>query len=185
MSKRLFDIFFSFLLIILLSWLILLLFLVSSLNLKTFGFFYQERIGQYGKPFVIIKIKTIKNNQDINELGQFLRKYKLDELPQLLNILKGDMSFVGPRPDTAGYYDKLEGENRKILELKPGLTSEASIKYKNEEKLLKKQNNPKKYNDTVLFPNKIKMNLEYYNSRNLFVDLQIIYKTIVSIFNRK
>ncbi len=88
------------------------------------------------------------------------------------------MSFVGPRPDIEGYYDKLEGENRKILALKPGLTSLASIKYAQEEAILANQNNPLKYNDEVIFPDKIKMNLDYYNSHSFFVDLKIILKTI-------
>jgi lipopolysaccharide/colanic/teichoic acid biosynthesis glycosyltransferase len=88
------------------------------------------------------------------------------------------MSFVGPRPDIPGYYDKLEGENRKILELKPGLTSEASIKYANEEELLNQQDDPLFYNDTVIFPDKVKMNLEYYYKQSILVDLQIIVKTI-------
>lgn len=88
------------------------------------------------------------------------------------------MSLVGPRPDVAGYYDRLEGENKKILELKPGLTSMASIKYANEEALLAAQENPLKYNDTVIFPDKVRMNLEYYYHHSLFGDLKIILKTI-------
>ena len=114
----------------------------------------------------------------ISMFGKFLRKSKLDELPQLFNIIKGDMSVVGPRPDIPGYYDLLEGENRKILELKPGLTSEASIKYRNEEMLLQSVSNSKKYNDEVIFPDKVKMNLNYYYNHNLLIDLKIILKTI-------
>ena len=102
----------------------------------------------------------------------------MDELPQFWNIIKGDMSFVGPRPDISGYYDKLEGENRKILELKPGLTSLASIKYANEEYLLKKQENPIGYNDKIIFPDKVKMNLEYYYSNSILNDIKIIWTTI-------
>lgn len=122
------------------------------------------------------------NNNKISPIGSFLRKYKIDELPQLLNILKGEMSFVGPRPDIEGYYDKLTGEERKILELKPGLTSEASIIYKNEEELLAKQNNPLKYNDEVLFPEKIRLNLDYYYNRSIFLDLKIILRTLLTLF---
>jgi lipopolysaccharide/colanic/teichoic acid biosynthesis glycosyltransferase len=113
----------------------------------------------------------------VSKIGALLRNSKMDELPQLWNILIGDMSFVGPRPDIAGYYDVLQGENRKILELKPGLTSLASIKYAKEEELLEKQENPLNYNDTVLFPDKVKMNLEYYYSNSIFGDLKIIWKT--------
>lgn len=114
----------------------------------------------------------------ISAWGKFLRKSKLDELPQLFNILKADMSFVGPRPDIPGYYDLLQGEERKILALKPGLTSEASIKYKNEDQLLAQQENPLHYNDSIIFPDKVKMNLEYYHQRSFWGDLGIIFKTI-------
>lgn len=122
------------------------------------------------------------NNNKISPIGSFLRKYKIDELPQLLNILKGEMSFVGPRPDIEGYYDKLTGEERKILELKPGLTSEASIIFRNEEELLAKQNNPLKYNDEVLFPEKIRLNLDYYYNRSISLDLKIILRTLLTLF---
>ncbi len=116
---------------------------------------------------------------NISAFGKFLRKSKLDELPQLINVLKGDMSFVGPRPDIPGYYDKLEGEQRNVLNLKPGITSEASIKYKNEEAILKGQANPLKYNDEVIFPDKVKMNLDYYYKRTFFGDIKIILKTFI------
>ena len=118
------------------------------------------------------------NTNAISNWGSFLRKTKLDELPQLFNILKGDMSFVGPRPDISGYYDLLQGEERKILKLKPGLTSEASIKYKNEDQILAKQKEPLHYNDAVIFPDKVKMNLEYYRNRSFWGDLAIIFKTL-------
>ena len=114
----------------------------------------------------------------ISSLGWFLRKSKIDELPQLWNVLKGDMSFVGPRPDVAGYYDLLQGEARKILELKPGITSEASIKYANEETLLEQQENPLEYNDIVIFPDKVRLNLNYYYNRSFFGDMVIIVKTV-------
>lgn len=178
MTKRLFDLFFSIILILILSWLILMIFLISSIIFKENGIFIQKRVGKYGKKFNIYKIKSMKNEDEINKFGLFIRNYKLDELPQIYNILKGEMSFVGPRPDIEGYYDTLKGENRKILELKPGLTCEASIKYKNEFQFLLLQDNPKEYNDKIIFPDKVKMNLEYYYSQNLFVDLRIIYKTI-------
>jgi len=114
----------------------------------------------------------------ISKYGNFLRRYKLDELPQLLNILLGDMSFVGPRPDIPGYYDKLKGENRKILELKPGLFSWAAIKYFNEEEELRWHDNPLEYNDNVIFPDKVKMNLHYYYTQSFKEDLRIMWKTI-------
>jgi lipopolysaccharide/colanic/teichoic acid biosynthesis glycosyltransferase len=111
-------------------------------------------------------------------LAAFFRNSKLDELPQLWNVFLGDMSFVGPRPDIAGYYDVLEGENRKILELKPGLTSLASIKYANEDDILAHQENPLVYNDTILFPDKVKMNLAYFYNNSLLGDVKIILNTL-------
>jgi lipopolysaccharide/colanic/teichoic acid biosynthesis glycosyltransferase len=181
MIKRIFDFSFSIFLIFILSWLICILFIIASVNFKSFGIFSQERIGQFGKIFMIYKIKSMNNKKDKNFFGLFIRKYKLDELPQLFNIVKGDMSFVGPRPDISGYYDKLEGDDRKILELKPGLTCEASLKYKDEEDTLKLEKNPLLFNDTIIFPDKLKMNLEYYKNHNIFVDLHIIFKTIKKI----
>ena len=121
---------------------------------------------------------TIGGDLRITNLGRFLRKYKLDELPELLNILKGEMSFVGPRPDLPDYADKLKGDNRKILALKPGITSRASLKYANEEEILAKQDNPINYNNEVIYPDKIKMNLDYYYNHNLWIDIKIIFATI-------
>lgn len=141
--------------------------------------FFQERIGQHGKKFVILKFRTIHpKTSKISRFSAILRKYKIDELPQLFNILIGQMSFVGPRPDIPGYYDLLEGENRKILELKPGLTSEASIKYSNEEEILANVPDRKKFNDEIIFPDKVKMNLDYLERQTFLLDLQIIFKTI-------
>jgi len=178
MFKRIFDFGLAFFLIIFATPYLFIIYILCFIDTKNNGVFIQERIGQYGKSFNIYKFQTIHpKTQKISRFGAFLRRSKIDELPQLFNILKGDMSFVGPRPDIPGYYDKLEGENRKILELKPGLTSEASIKYANEEEILAQQINPIKYNDEIIFPDKVKMNLEYYNSQNFFVDLLIIWKT--------
>ncbi len=111
----------------------------------------------------------------ISKYGNFLRNSKFDELPQLLNILWGQMSFVGPRPDVPGYYDRLQGEERKILELKPGLLSRAALKYYNEEDILNAQQVPLKYNDEVIFPDKVRMNLDYYYNRSLREDLRILW----------
>lgn len=167
------------------GWVILLIFILACFDTSKFGLFIQPRVGQYGKSFKIFKIRTINpKTGKVSKFGKFLRKSKIDELPQLVNILFGQMSFVGPRPDIPGYYDKLEGEEKKILELKPGLTSEASLKYYNEESILKNKDEPLHYNDTVIFPDKIKMNLEYYYKQSFSEDLRIIFKTI-SIFFRK
>jgi lipopolysaccharide/colanic/teichoic acid biosynthesis glycosyltransferase len=123
-------------------------------------------------------MKEVHRVKTISRFGNFIRKTKIDELPQLFNLLIGNMSVVGPRPDVVGYYDKLQGEERKILELKPGLTSLATLKYANEETLLAQQENPLHYNDIILFPDKVKLNLHYYHTRTFFGDLKIIWKTM-------
>ena len=114
----------------------------------------------------------------ITPLGSILRKYKLDELPELWNVLKGDMSFVGPRPDVPGYADRLQGENRLILKLRPGITGPASLKYANEEEILAQVSNPVKYNDEVIFPDKVRINLNYYHNHTFWGDIRLIFQTI-------
>ncbi|CAM3645513.1 sugar transferase [Flavobacterium gelidilacus] len=162
---------------------ILIAYLVTSIDTSSNGLFKQIRVGQKAKLFTIYKLKTINpKTKKISTIGNFLRKSKIDELPQLVNILIGQMSFVGPRPDIPGYYDTLEGENRKILKLKPGLTSEASIKYAKEEMILSQQVDPLAYNDYVIFPDKVKMNLKYYYNQSIFLDLQILFRTIFRSF---
>jgi len=151
--------------------------------------FTQKRVGKKGKLFTIYKFRTmkvshsgssisIKGESRITPLGKMLRRYKLDELPALLNVLKGDMSFVGPRPDVPGYADKLKGEDRKILRLRPGITGPASLKYADEESILAMVENPKKYNDEVIFPDKVNINLDYYHNRSFLGDLEIIINTV-------
>ena len=153
--------------------------------------FKQERVGQHGRIFNIYKIRTMKNDGEKNNnfvttsnddrilpFGKWLRRTKFDEIVELVNVLKGEMSLVGPRPDVEGYADKLEGEDRKILELRPGITGPASLKYINEEEILAKVDNPQQYNDEVIFPDKVKINLEYYNNRTFWGDVRIIINTI-------
>jgi lipopolysaccharide/colanic/teichoic acid biosynthesis glycosyltransferase len=179
MLKKIFDLFFSFVGLLVSGWLLVFFWIIASLDTKSNGLFVQERIGQWGRIFKIYKLKTIcPQTNHITRIGLFLRQTKIDELPQLWNVLKGEMSLVGPRPDVAGYYDVLEGESRKVLELKPGITSEASIKYQNEETLLEQQENPLDYNDTIIFPDKVRMNLEYYYNRSFFGDIGIIVRTV-------
>lgn len=179
MLKRIFDLFFSLIGLLLSAWLIVFFWLMASLDTKSNGLFIQERIGQWGVVFKIYKLKTMHPlTSKISSLGRLLRKLKIDELPQLWNVVKGEMSLVGPRPDIAGYYDLLEGEYRKVLALKPGITSEASIKYQNEETLLAQQENPLEYNDTIIFPDKVRMNLEYFYHCSFFGDVRIIVKTL-------
>lgn len=185
MSKRIFDLFFSFILVSILLVPMCICALVLFFDMGNSPIFIQKRIGQYGKKFVILKFRTIHpQTSKISKFSAILRKYKIDELPQLFNILIGQMSLVGPRPDIPGYYDLLEGESRKILELKPGLTSEASLKYVHEEKLLVDQIDPLSYNDTIIFPDKIKMNLWYYYNQTILLDLRIILKTILQVLKK-
>lgn len=182
MSKRIFDVILAFFGLLLTSGIILLLLLWAKIDTGGSGIFRQKRVGQFGEIFEIFKIRTmnVKNGQ-ISSFGKFVRKYKLDELPQLVNILKGDMSFVGPRPDIPGYYDRLEGEDRNVLLLKPGLCSRATLKFINEEELLAAQKNPLEYNDEIIFPEKIKLNLQYYHNQSFMEDLKILYLSFKKI----
>ena len=153
--------------------------------------FSQKRVGQYGKLFTMYKFRSmtvghggssisVAGENRITPLGVKLRKYKLDELPELWNVLIGDMSFVGPRPDVPGYADILEGNDRRVLELKPGITGPASLKYRNEEEILAMQDDPIKYNDEVIFPDKVKINLKYLDNWSFFEDIKIIIYTVLS-----
>ena len=153
--------------------------------------FSQKRVGQYGKLFTMYKFRSmtvghggssisVAGENRITPLGVKLRKYKLDELPELWNVLIGDMSFVGPRPDVPGYADILEGNDRRVLELKPGITGPASLKYRSEEEILAMQDDPIKYNDEVIFPDKVKINLGYLDNWSFFEDIKIIIYTVLS-----
>ncbi len=151
--------------------------------------FTQKRVGKDGKLFTMYKFRSmtvghggssvsVAGESRITPLGAKLRKYKLDELPELWNVLIGDMSFVGPRPDVPGYADKLQGEDRLILNLRPGITGPASLKYKNEEEILAQVEDPQKYNDEVIYPDKVKINLEYYYHHSLMGDIKLIIQTV-------
>ena len=191
--KRTFDIILSIFAIFLLfpSFLVVSFLIVIDSGFPIF--FLQKRIGRDAKEFNIIKFRTMKKNNEnititvsddnrITRIGKYLRKTKIDELPEILNVLFGQMSFVGPRPDVKGYADKLKGANRKILALRPGITGPASLKYYNEEYILSQKSNPKKYNDEVIFPDKVKINMDYFHNRSFFLDLKIIFATIFRVF---
>lgn len=152
-------------------------------------FFTQQRVGRNGKLFKMYKFRSmtvshsgssisVAGESRITPFGAVLRKYKLDELPELWNVLIGDMSFVGPRPDVPGYADKLEGEDRLILKLRPGITGPASLKYANEEDILAQVEDPIKYNDEVIFPDKVKINLDYYYHHTFIGDIKLIFQTV-------
>lgn len=160
--------------------------------------FSQKRVGKEGKLFTIKKFRTMTSNHGgssvsvagesrITPLGAKLRHYKLDELPELWNVLKGDMSFVGPRPDVPGYADQLKGEDREVLKLRPGITGPATLKYRDEEDLLAKvvkegingYTDPVKYNDEVIFPDKVRLNRYYLNNYSFRTDIKMIVATVL------
>lgn len=186
--KTIFDYILAFLLLPVLLPLIGVLVLLSTLDTGEAGLFSQVRIGKHGKPFKILKVRTMKGEQEsyvttdkthnITTLGRFLRKTKLDETPQLFNILLGQMSFVGPRPDVPGYADSLKGEDRIILSVKPGITGPAQLRYRNEDEELMRQTDPQKYNDEVLWPGKVRINRTYVEDLNFFSDLKYLFRTL-------
>ena len=149
----------------------------------------QTRIGKGGKPFRIYKFRTMRQQAEgdsitvagdsrVTRIGHWLRHSKADCLTELINVLIGQMSLVGPRPDVPGYADQLHGDDRRILQLRPGITCPASIKYRNEEELLAQQDDPKWYNDHVIWPDKVKINLEYLQNWTFWGDIQLIFKTL-------
>lgn len=188
--KRIFDLSSSLFGIIMCLPVIIIGYICASYDTKSSGLFVQIRIGKNGKRFKVYKLKTMVNKQvvsttvtqendpRITQSGAFLRKYKIDELPQLFNVLKGDMSLVGPRPDVPGFADKLQGDDRAILSIRPGITGPASIKYKNEEQLLSKQLDAEKYNSDVIFPDKVNINLNYIKNWSILSDIMYILKTL-------
>ncbi|MDT7833441.1 sugar transferase [Flavobacteriaceae bacterium S356] len=175
--KRVLDFFLSLLLIFLLIIPILVLVIIAAIDTRSSGIFVQERIGIHSKPFNIFKLRTftIKGGK-ASTVGTFLRKRKLDELPQLLNVLRGDMSFVGPRPDIKGYADKLKGEDRIILSVKPGITGPASLEYRNEENMLKDAS--LHIDQAFLWKKKVEINKRYIREYSLGKDIGYMLKTI-------
>lgn len=190
--KRGLDVVVSLAGLLVLWWLILFAWLLATIDTRRKGFFTQQRVGLHGRNFRIVKIRTMRteslitttvtSSQDprITRLGKILRNSKIDELPQLWSVLIGDMSLVGPRPDVAGFADKLQGEERLILSVRPGITGPATLKYRNEEDMLATTENPEKYNREVIFPDKVRINMEYIKNWSLRRDIRYLLKTIVS-----
>ncbi len=197
--KWLFDKIMSFIGLLLLSPILVIVSILLKVKMPGPILFCQKRVGQNGKLFTVYKFRsmTVKaeasiaskdseatsiastEQSRITPFGEKLRRYKLDELPELWNVLKGDMSFVGPRPDVPGYADQLKGKDRDILKLKPGITGPASLKYRNEEELLASVENPAQYNDEVIFPDKVKLNLYYLKNYSFIKDIQMIICTVL------
>jgi len=183
----------AFVLILGLLPILILCYLLASTSTKSNGIFAQKRIGLMAKEFKCFKFKTmIDMNEDnliksnvaalhkkrITNAGSFLRKLKLDELPQLFNILFGQMSFVGPRPDVPGYADKLIKQDKMVLSINPGVTCFSTLEFRHEEKLLRQNFNPQAYNDNIIWPKKVKLNLLYLSSASLVCDVKIILATL-------
>ena len=190
--KRIFDIICSGLGLVILS--PFLLFVAIRIKMGSDGpvFFKQIRVGEKGKEFEILKFRTmvvdaeklgrqitVGNDNRITKIGAFLRKYKIDELPQLINVFKGDMSLVGPRPEVPRYVKMYTEEQRKVLDVKPGITDLASIRYRDENELLGKAENPDEFYINTIMPDKLALNMEYINKSNIFFDIYIILKTIL------
>jgi lipopolysaccharide/colanic/teichoic acid biosynthesis glycosyltransferase len=195
MMKRLFDIITSLLALILLLPVILIVSVLIISDSKGGAFFHQIRVGRHGREFKLHKFRTMRpaaesggqltvgmRDSRITKIGYTLRRYKLDELPQLWNILVGEMSVVGPRPEVPKYVALYSLEQRKVLNIRPGLTDYASIKYVNENEVLEKSDNPEKTYIEEIMPEKLQLNLKYLEDQNLFTDLKILFDTLKAIF---
>lgn len=190
MVKRTFDIVIATSGLVVLSGLIAIAFVAASIDTRAPGFFRQERVGRHGRRFELIKIRSMRidpsiatsvttiNDPRITRLGKFWRRSKLDELPQLWNVVRGDMSLVGPRPEVPGFADKLTGTDALILTVRPGITGPATIHFRDEERLLAATNDPEAYNRDVLFPTKVRMNLEYVQHYSFRRDIACLVRTL-------
>lgn len=175
-------------------WIILLAFLAATIDTRRPGLFVQRRVGRGGRTFPIFKIRTMRDlsgpstsvttaeDPRITRLGRLLRQTKIDELPQLFNVLFGHMSFVGPRPDVPGFADRLEGADRVILTIRPGITGPATLRFHDEEAILAHETDPERYNREVLFPEKVRLNRAYVEGYSFLADLHYLKATL---FRRK
>lgn len=190
-AKYVFDRIMAFVGLVVLSPILLIVWLLIRIKMPDGpAVFAQKRVGKDGKLFTMYKFRSmsvhhsgssvsVAGESRITPLGAKLRRYKMDELPELWNVLVGDMSFVGPRPDVPGYADKLEGNNRRVLQLRPGITGPASLKYRDEEMLLARQANPQEYNDNVIYPDKVRINLYYLDHYSFLADIKMIVATVL------
>lgn len=191
---RIFDILFATLGLVILSPLLIFVYVAIVLESRGGGFYRQERTGRYGKPFRLIKFRSMYVNADkhglitvgghdnrITRVGYYIRKYKIDELPQLINVVKGDMSIVGPRPEVKKYTDLYTEEQRKILDVRPGITDYASIKYVDENEILGTSDNPERTYIEHIMPDKIKLNMIYISQNDIKEYFKIIFLTLANI----
>ena len=193
MIKRLFDIIVSVLGLLILSPFLLLLAIAIIIESKGGLFYMQTRVGKNNKDFKLFKFRsmvvdsdkhgllTVGNDSRITKVGYYIRKYKLDEFAQLLNVIKGDMSLVGPRPEVRKYVDLYTDKQLQVLDVKPGITDIASLEYFEENELLGKSNEPEKIYIEEIMPHKLSLNLHYINNHNLMIDIKLILKTIIRV----
>lgn len=191
---RIFDILLATLGLVILSPLLIFVYVAIVLESRGGGFYRQERTGRYGKPFRLIKFRSMYVNADkhglitvgghdnrITRVGYYIRKYKIDELPQLINVVNGDMSIVGPRPEVKKYTDLYTEEQRKILDVRPGITDYASIKYVDENEILGTSDNPERTYIEHIMPDKIKLNMIYISQNGIKEYFKIIFLTLTNI----
>lgn len=190
-KKRAFDLLLAAVGLTIASGIVVFAWALASIDTRSNGFFLQKRVGKDGRVFKVIKIKTMRDvsghnttvtslgDPRVTRLGRFFRRFKIDELPQLWNVFVGHMSFVGPRPDVPGYADRLTGRDRLILSIRPGITGPATLAYRNEEHILALKSDPERYNDEVIYPDKVRLNLEYIRDWSLRKDLRYIFRTIL------
>ncbi|NNC50678.1 MAG: sugar transferase [Flaviramulus sp.] len=197
MIKRCFDVVLSAIGLLLLSPILLVIAIIIKLDSKGPILFIQGRVGKNNKDFKIYKFRTMQTQSEskglltlgnddlrITKIGYFLRRYKIDEFPQLINILKGDMSFVGPRPELRYYVNFYNEDDMKIFQVRPGITGLASLEYRNEVELLKAAKNPEDYFINTIIPDKLKYNKEYIRRRNFFFDIKIIFLTVIKVITK-
>lgn len=190
-AKYLFDRIMAFVGLVVLSPILFVVWILIRIKMPDGpAVFTQKRVGKGGRLFTMYKFRSmsahhggstvsVAGESRITPLGAKLRRYKLDELPELWNVFIGDMSFVGPRPDVPGYADKLEGDDRRVLQLRPGITGPASLKYRDEEVLLAAQANPQEFNDKVIYPDKVRINLYYLDHYSFVADIKMIIATVL------
>lgn len=190
-AKYLFDRIMAFIGLVVLSPILFVVWILIRIKMPDGpAVFTQKRVGKGGRLFTMYKFRSMSAHHSgstvsvagesrITPLGAKLRRYKLDELPELWNVFIGDMSFVGPRPDVPGYADKLEGDDRRVLQLRPGITGPASLKYRDEEVLLAAQANPQEFNDKVIYPDKVRINLYYLDHYSFVTDIKMIIATVL------
>ncbi len=195
MGKRIFDIVFSFFGLIILSPFLLLISIIIVFESRGGVFFIQKRVGRNNKDFRVIKFRTMKVHSEhkglftigqrdprVTRMGYFLRKYKIDEFPQLINVIKGDMSIVGPRPEVRKYVELYTPDQSLVLTVRPGITGLASLEYVHENKMLGESDNPEETYLKVMMPRKLELNLEYVRFANFRTDLMLILKTFRKVY---